>query len=67
MSPRIENACAARLLDQPLGLARLLVLAEIGDEQIGALAGEGQRHRAPDAESPPVMSTFLSRNRPEPL
>src|SRR5205085_466496 len=42
-------ALPARLLDVAGGLLRVLVLVEIGDEDVGALAGEGDGDRAADA------------------
>jgi hypothetical protein len=40
---------SAGLLDQPGGVLGVLVLVQIGDEDVGALAGVGDGHGAPDA------------------
>jgi hypothetical protein len=44
-----QQRLAARLLDQPLGLGRVLILRQIGDHDISALAGKGNGDRAADA------------------
>ena len=44
-----ENAAAAFLLDSLLGLLGVLVLVEIGERDVGALAREEHRDRAADA------------------
>ena len=46
---RQENAAAPFLLDRALGLLGVLVLVEIGDRDVGALAREQHRDRAADA------------------
>ena len=46
---RQQNAAAAFLLDGPLGLLGVLVLVEIGDRDVGALARKEHGHRAADA------------------
>ena len=46
---RQQHGLAAGVLDQALGLLRVVVLAEIGDQHVGAFAGEGDRHGAADA------------------
>ena len=44
-----ENATAAFLLDSLLGLLGVLVLVEISERDVGALAREEHRDRPPDA------------------
>src|SRR5690606_28008724 len=44
-----RDAAAPFLLDRSLGRTRVAMLAEVGDEDIRALAGEQHRHRAADA------------------
>ena len=48
-SPGQQDAAAAFLLDRALGLLGVLVLVEIGQRDVGALAGEQHRHRPADA------------------
>ncbi len=43
------DGAAALALDDTLGLGRVVVLAQIGDRDVGALAGEQGGHRAADA------------------
>ena len=44
-----EHRPAAGLLDVARGLLGVVVLVEVGDDDVGALAGEGDRDRAADA------------------
>jgi hypothetical protein len=44
-----EHRLAARLLDHTLGILGVLILGEIGDQEIGALAGIGDRDCPADA------------------
>src|SRR5438477_597848 len=46
--PGREQGAAPRRLDREPGHVRVLVLREIGDDDVGAFAREGQRHRAAD-------------------
>ena len=46
---REQDGFAAGVLDQALGLLGVLMLAEIGDQHVGALARKRKRHRAADA------------------
>ena len=47
---------------------RVLVLVQVGNEEIGALAGVGDGHAArPMPLSPPVMMARLPLSRPAPL
>ena len=61
-----ERRVAARLLDPARGLGRVVVLVEICDEHVRALAREGDRDGAADAASPPVTIVFLPSRRPCP-
>jgi hypothetical protein len=44
-----EHGASAGLLDQPRGVLGVLVLVEIGDEDVGPLAGVGDGHGTADA------------------
>ena len=48
-SPRTGRARRPALLDEPRRLGGVVVLVEVGDEHVGALAREGQRDGAADA------------------
>ena len=49
MSPGTARACGPRLVTSAAVSAASLVLVEVGDQHVGALAGEGDGHRAADA------------------
>ena len=44
-----QHRLAAGLLDELGGVLGVVVLVEVGDQHVGTLAGEGDRHRAADA------------------
>jgi hypothetical protein len=62
-----RDAPAAGLGDQPHRLVGVaLLLRQVRDHDVRALAGEGERHGPPDAESPPVTSARRPSSRPRP-
>ena len=52
---------------QARGLLGVVLLVEIGQQQVGTLAGKGNCHSPTDSLSPPVMTATLPARRPEPL
>ena len=63
-----ENERAAPLaLDRSPGLLGIAVLGEMGDGDVGALAGEEHGDGAADPESAPVISATLPSSLPEPF
>ena len=44
-----DHRSAPRLLHQPCGLVGVLVFVQVGDQDVRALTGEGERYGAPDA------------------
>ena len=65
--PRHQDRAAAGLFNPVLGLLRVIVLLQIGDQDIGTLARESDRHGSADPESAPVMIATLPARRPLPL
>ena len=61
---REQDGFAAGVLDQALGLLGVLMLAEIGDQDVGALARERDGHRAADAAFAAGDDRFLAGQAP---
>jgi hypothetical protein len=62
-----EHGLAALAFDELLDLFRLIVLAEIGDQQVCALPRIRDRDARPIPLSPPVITAFIPFSRPDPL
>ncbi len=61
---REQDGFAAGVLDQALALLGVLMLAEIGDQHVGALARERDGHRAADAAIAAGDDRFLAGQAP---
>jgi hypothetical protein len=62
-----EHGLAPLLLDQILDLLGVVMLAQICNQDIGALPRIGDRNGAPMPLSPPVITAFMPCRRPAPL
>jgi hypothetical protein len=65
--PRDQNGLAALLFDERLDLARILMLVEIGDQDIGTLARIGNRYRPANTAVAARYHRFLSCKLPRPF
>jgi len=63
---RRNDGSPPRLANPLRSVICVLVLVEIGDEHVRALARIGNRHRATDPAVAAVITAFLSVNRPVP-
>ena len=61
-----KNGLAAFLLDERRDLLGIVLLFKVGNQNVGALAGERDGDRPSDSAAP-VMMARLSFRRPEPL
>ena len=62
-----QDDLASLALHQRLDLGGILVLVQIGDDDVGTFPGIGDRDRAADAAVATGDDAFFPASRPEPL